>query len=180
MLKPSCGSSAPPDKSPALFLAASSDARPAASLFCKLRASVPRNVPGASNTLKVFSSAPDTNVVDPAATVFAVVLESCISPVPGGGSVATQVTWWPWICGRAISRHPAGAGSASFSRSSSSSSSSTLSQLACIRAVKSLDPETTNRPDWSQDKQVTSPAWPALAAVGTQRSDPLSPARRQA
>ena len=69
--RPSCGSSAPPEASAARARAASSALRPARSERGRLRASVPRNVPGASKTRSVFSSAPLTNAVDPPATVFA-------------------------------------------------------------------------------------------------------------
>ena len=193
---PSCGSSAPPEASAALSRAASSALRPARSERGRLRASVPKNVPGASKTRRVFSSAPLTKTTDPPARVAASVFASAFSPPPSlradaaGGSAATHVTAWPWICGRAISRHPVvGASSVSVtglctSRKSLKKVSSTrLSQLACARAVMSTDPESRKRPAASQDKLVTSPAWPADAGAGAQRSSPpaaFEPARRHA
>ena len=114
---------------------------------------------------------------DPVWDAFAALLPSpgpSTDPDLGGGRSATQFTRCPWICGRAISRHPVGgasrvvAGSVETSQLvvSRSASSSKLSQLACIRAVMSCDPDSKNRPCVSQDKQVTSPAWPALAGAG--------------
>ena len=113
---PSCGNSAPPDASPAPKRACSSANRPAPSPRAKLNASVPRNVPGASNTRRVFSSAPETNVVDPDPVwdAFAALLPSpgpSTDPDLRGGRSATQFTRCPWICGRAIWRHPVGGAS---------------------------------------------------------------------
>mmetsp|Transcript_3406 Transcript_3406/g.14320 ORF Transcript_3406/g.14320 Transcript_3406/m.14320 type:complete len:300 (+) Transcript_3406:1116-2015(+) len=195
--RPSCGSSAPPEASAARARAASSALRPARSERGRLRASVPRNVPGASKTRSVFSSAPLTNAVDPPATVFASVFSfaflslSIPLPLPWGGSAATHRTACPWICGRAISRHPAVGVSSDTAtafrtsrRARSWSSSTRLSQLAWRRVVRSAEPESRKRPAWSQERHETSPAWPAEAGAGTQReispSPPPPPERRHA